>query len=241
LPSVLLERYMDLGKETGFSLKFKNKFNRFDDEDELKDVSMRFWGGGAKKILEGLRNNPPIERGISLSSIGINHPVEGGFCKENISYFGRFTLMKGNSIDSHFNLLEKIKSDYARIINLIESNYRFDIKREDKGLRFSGSPMYIDFVDEIENLEALSNTLFSGKLPFRLDGIVQRDNESFYRVFGIDLHSNDLVNFELTPNWMAIYLNHTSCGNVMTRLVTNMQTYMTSKIKAVGDDDVRII
>lgn len=241
LPSAILERYMNLGKETGFSLKFKNKFNDSINEEKPKDVSMRFWGGGAKKILESLRSNQPIEQGVSLSSIGINHLVEGGYCKENISNFGKFTLMKGNSIDSHFNIVEKIKSDYSRIINLIEANYRFSIEKNMDGLKFSGGPIYIDFTDELENIEDLISIMFSGKLPFRLSGITQKESNSFYRIYGIDLHSNDLVNFEITPQWMAIYLNHSSCGNVITRLVTNMQTYMTSKIKVVGGDDVRII
>jgi hypothetical protein len=242
LPSIILERYMiDLGKETGFSLKFKNKFDISVDEDKPRDVSMRFWGGGAKKILDSLRSNRPIEQGISLSSIGVNHSVEEGYCNENISNFGKFTLMKGNSIDSHFNIVEKIKRDYSKIINLIETNYRFSIERGNEGLKFSGGPIYIDFTDELEDIEYLINTMFSGKLPFRLSGVTQKESDSFYRIYGIDMHSNDLVNFEITPQWMAIYLNHSSCGNVVTRLVTNMQTYMTSKIKVVGGDDVKII
>jgi hypothetical protein len=241
LPSIILERYMSLGKETGFSLKFKNKINNLLEDDRPKDVSMRFWGGGAKDILKSLRSNQPIEQGVSVSSIGINHFVEGGYCKENISNFGKFTLMKGNSIDSHFNIVEKIKNDYSKIIELIETNYRLDLEKNGGGLTLSGGPIFIDFNNEFENIEGLINIMFSGKMPFRLSGIINKESDSFYSIYGIDLHSNDLVNFEISPQWIAIYLNHASCGNVVTRLVTNIQTYITSKIKVVGNDDLKII
>lgn len=241
LPSIILERYMSLGQETGFSLKFKNKLNSSAEDNKPRDVSMRFWGGGAKAILNSLRSNQPIEQGVSISSIGINHLVEGGYCKENISNFGKFTLMKGNSIDSHFNVVEKIKSDYSKIIKLIETNYRLGTEMKGEGLILSGGPIFIDFNKELEDIEGLINTMFSGKMPFRLSGIINKESDSYYSIYGIDLHSNDLVNFEISPQWIAIYLNHTSCGNVVTRLVTNIQTYITSNIKVVGNDDVKII
>ena len=41
-PSSLLERYMGLGAETGFSLKYRNKFNT-ENSDKKINVSMRFW------------------------------------------------------------------------------------------------------------------------------------------------------------------------------------------------------
>jgi hypothetical protein len=241
LPSTLLEKYMGFGTETGFSLKFKNKFGILAKENKIDDMSMRFWGGNAKKIIEGLRRNEPIEKGISLSSIGLNHSVEGGFSKENISYFGRFTLMKGNSIDSHFNLVEKVKSDYSNMLRSLESNYRIDFEKNDYGLKLKGGPLYIEFGEELERLNDFVEVLFSSQYPFRLSGMIKKEDDFFYRVNGIDLHSNDLVNFEITPDRMAIYLNHNSCGNVITRLVANMQMYMTYKIKLVGEDDCRII
>jgi hypothetical protein len=241
LPSTLLEKYMGFGTETGFSLKFKNKFGTLANENKIDDMSMRFWGGNAKKIIDGLRKNEPIEKGISLSSIGITHSVERGFAKENISYFGRFTLIKGNSIDGHFNLVDKIKSDYSNILKSLELNYRIDFERNNYGLKLIGGPLYIEFGEELERLDDFVNVLFSSQHPFRLSGTIKKENDSFYRVYGIDLHSNDLVNFEITPERMAIYLNHNSCANVITRLIANMQMYMTYKIKLMGEDDARII
>jgi hypothetical protein len=241
LPSNLLEKYMELGSNTGFGVKFKNKFLYNEDEYSIKDISMRFWGGGAREVINDLRKNPRLVEGVSLSSIGINYLQEGGFCKESITSLSKFTLMKGDLIDSHFNLVQKIKNDYSEKLSLLESKYRFTLTKDRAGLKFSGSPLYIDFSKPIENLSRFIDILVSSKMPFRISGISQKVDSSYFRVFGVDLHTYDLVNLEITPNWMAIYLNHNTCGNVVTRLVTNLQMYSTSQVKLVGEDNERII
>lgn len=240
LSSNLLEKYMKLGKNNGFGVKFKNQFSNEENEEEIKNISMRFWGGGAKDVIDDLKLNPRLVKGISISSIGIKHSVEGGYSNENIASFGRFTMMKGDSIDSHFNLIEKIKTDYSDKLNLLELS-RFSVEKNKVGLKCTGNPLYIDFDKSQENLGILVDKMVSSTKPFRLSGIKQKENDSFYRVFGIDLHTNHLVNLEITPDWIAIYLSHNSCGNVVTRLLSNIQSHLTSQVKLVGEDNERII
>ena len=239
--STILEKYMNFGKNTGFGVKFKNKFVKESNEDVMKDVSMRFWGGGAKEVIRDLRENKLLKQGITLSAIGINHLVEGGYAKENITNFGRFTVMKGNSVDSHFNIVEKVKNDYSETINLLEDKYRIKVKKKDNGFKLSGSPLYIDFKEPIENVGMFVDVIASSTNPFRISGVKRMVNDNFFRVFGIDLHTDDLVNMEITPEWISIYLNSESCGNVVTRLLTNIQTHSTSQIKLYGGDNERII
>jgi hypothetical protein len=239
-PSALLEKYMGWGEDTGFSLKFKNKLNIQSGENKI-DVSMRFWGDGGKDLIKSLRTSTPIGRGTTLSSISLSYSVEGGYAKENISYFGGFTLMKGNLIDSHFILVEKIKLDYSTILNSIESNYWMDAYKTNCGIKLKISPLYLEFSKEVEDLETFVNSVFSGQNPFRLLGTIEKVRKDFFRVHAIDLHSNDLINFDITSNLMAIYLNKGSCGNVITRLLTNMQRYMDHRIKLIGDNDAVII
>jgi hypothetical protein len=241
LPSTLLERYMDLGKQTGFNIRFKNKFNFSNNEDEIGDVSMRFWGGRGKEIINSLRKDTPMDIGVSLSSISIRHSIEGGSSKENITGRGRFTIMKGNSIDSHLLLMNKIKNDYQKILELIESQYRANIRKTNYGIEICENSLSIELPNEIEYMDDFINTVFSGELPFRLTGTIEKCDKYFYRVYGIDLHTNDLINFEITPNLIVMHLNTNSCGNVITRLVTNLQTYMNHKIKLVGENDTSIL
>lgn len=234
-PSKLLEKYMGLGTETGFSLKYINKFRT--NGDKKINVSMRFWGDSGKDILESLRKNTPIGKGTSLSGISLNYSVEDGFAKENISNFGRFTLLSATSIDPHFLLLDKIKRNYSNIINVIESNHRVEGHKTEFGMKLKSNPLYIEFPKEIENLEDFVNTIFSARLPFRLSGTIEKSSDDFYRIHAVDLHSKGLVDFEIDPNLMAIYLNDKSCGNIIMRLVTNMQSFMDEKIKLVSNDD----
>jgi len=109
LSSNFLEKYMSFGKNNGFGVKFKNKFGDEKNEEEIKNISIRFWGGGAKEVIHDLKQNQRLVKGLSISSIGINNIIEGGFSNENIANFGRFTMMKGNSIDSHFKYPLQIK------------------------------------------------------------------------------------------------------------------------------------
>ena len=240
LSSNLLEKYMDFGKQTGFGVKFKNKFTRNGNDEEIRDVSMRFWGGGAGEVIEDLRGNDRLAKGISLSSIGINHHVEGGFTKENITNSGKFTVVTGNSIDGHFGIVEKIKQDYSKRLNLIEEQ-RISIEHNGVGLNFKGSSLFIDFDKPLEDIPSFTERLISATNPFRLAGTKEMLNKDYVRVFALDLHSNDLLNLEITPNWMSIALGHKSCGNVVMRLLTNIQTHLTSEVKLMSVENERII
>jgi len=239
--STLLEKYMRYWRNTGFGVKFKIKFLTKENEEEIKDVSMRFWGGNTQEVINNLRESTLLKKGINLSAVGLNHEVEGGYTKENITSLGRFTVMRGNSIDSHFNLLQKIKNDYSKIINIIESKYRMGYEEKENKLKLSGSPLYIDFSNPLEDVGKFVDIMVSSINPFRLSGVKRMVDNNFVRVFGIDLHTNDLINMEITPNWMAIYLKSNSCGNVITRLVTNIQTHLTPQIKLIGEDNEHII
>jgi len=240
LSSNLLEKYMELGKQTGFGVKFKNKFSRKDNEEEIKDVSMRFWGGGAKEVIQDLRGNQRLVKGISLSSIGVNYSVEGGFTKENISNSGKFTVIKGNSIDSHFNIVERIKKDYSEKLRIIEQS-RISVEKQKIGIRLVGNSLFIDFDKKLENIQEFTEKLISASNPFRLAGTIEIVNKGYARIYALDLHSNDLVNLEITPDWMGIALSHNACGNVIMRLLTNIQTYLTSQVKLTSEENERII
>jgi len=238
--SNLLEKYMELGKQTGFGVKFKNKFSVEGNEEDIQDVSMRFWGGGAKEVIGDLRGNNRLVKGISLSSIGIKHSVEGGFTKENISNSGKFTVITGNSIDSHFSIVEKIKQDYSSKLKLIEEQ-RISVEKKDVGLNFKGSSLFIDFGKKLEDIPTFTEKLISATNPFRLAGTKEILNQNHVRVYALDLHSNDLLNIEITPDWMSISLGHKSCGNVVMRLLTNIQTHLTSEVKLMSVENERII
>lgn len=244
LSSTSLQQISKLGKETGFSLKFENQFLEKNDEtyeDKLQKVSMRFWGGQSNEIINDLKNNPKIRQGISLSSVGIKYRTESGFIKENISYLGKFVAMKGDSVDSHFNLINKVKTQYSEIIKSIEENYRMDIVKMESGFKLTGNCMLIEFKKSIEDLNLFVDKLTSCNFPFRLWGVWDFLEDDYVKIKAIDLHTCHKVNIELTKDWMRIYLPQGSCGNVVSRLFTNLQRHFDSDVILRGNDDERIV
>ena len=47
-------------------------------------------------------------------------------------------------------------------------------------------------------------------------------------VNAIDLHVGHKVKFEISPSFMRRYLPHASCGNVVSRLITNLEQHFHS-------------
>lgn len=244
LSSASLEKIGMLGKETGFNLKFENQFLEMKDEgyeEKLQKISMRFWGGQASEIISDLRSNPKISQGIALSGIGLKYITESGFIKENISYLGKFVAMKGDSVDSHFNIINRIKNDYSKIIKNIEENYRLKVTKSDGGFKLSGNCTLIEFNKQIEDLNLFVDRLTNCSFPFRLWGVWDYLDTDYIKIKAIDLHTNHKINIELTKDWMRIYLPYESCGNVISRLFTNLQRHFDSGVILRGNDDDKII
>ena len=243
LSSNFLQEIGEWGKETGFSLKFDNKFIETEDED-IEHVSMRFWGGVARDIFDDLRKNPRISQAVSLSRMGIRYtgnPAVDKFVKENISYQGKFTINKGNSIDHHFNILSRVKRKYATMLSKIEDEYRITYKKVDKKVKFHGNYLTVKFPEYVKNLEAFMNVISSYKIPFRLWGVWRLTSKEFAKGSFVDLHSGHGLNIEVTNEFMRIYLKENSCGNVVSRLFTNLQLTLGSKLELYGGEYDRIM
>ena len=239
-----LEEIGKLGKETGFSLKFDNKFLKPTDnsyEEKLQKISMRFWGGQSNKVINNLRKDENITQGVSLSALGLKYNTDTGFIKSNISSTGKFVAMKGDSVDSYFNLISKVKNNYKEFLTILEDNYRMGYEKKENGFKLSGGYTIIEFKKEIEDIIYFSEVLTSCSYPFRLWGVYDVIEKNYVKINGIDLHTNNKVNIELTPNWMRIFLPKESCGNVISRLFSNLQNYFDSQIKLRGNDDEKII
>lgn len=226
-----INRISTYGSNETFSIKFKNEFLK--DEFEVSDINritMRFWGHNGRKIIDELNEKTSLSEGVALSNIGIRFGESYSFVNENISYKGRFTLVNGNAINEHFHLMRKIKSEYSKIIRIIESS-SIDYQIREEKVNIMGEPLLIEFNKEIDDLKFFINTIISSKVPFRILGISEFLNDEYASINGIDLHTGDRINIEITPKWMRIYLPKGSCGNVITRLLTNIQHHFDSKSK----------
>ena len=58
-----------------------------------------------------------------------------------------------------------------------------------------------------------------------------------FRVNAIDLHVGKRMSFELSPEFMRVYLAPGGCGNSLARLYTNLQHHYNSQIEAVDGSE----
>lgn len=242
--SNFLEGKCNIGYGSGFGLKFKNFFLSKDDELKekyLSSFSMLFWGGRPDEVIAGLKKNPDIASGLTLSRINRVFETDDGIVNEQINRKGKFTLFKGDSIDSHFLAVDTIKKRYANLIRNFEKYYRIKYCTTDFGYRIEGTYCLIELNREIENRRRFFNILFSCNKPFLLFGIPQFVEQDLTRVCAVDLHTNDKFNIEIGQDFIRIFLYEKSCGNVIARLMTNLQEFYDSQIELVGINNEQIL
>jgi len=221
----------------GFSLKYRNRFLEAGTEIDVEDMTMRFWGSAALELIEQLKKNKRIEGGLSLNGIGLIHQFEKGYVKEQVSWSGRIMAIRGDSIDSHFSVLNKVQTYYQNLLDVLESEYRFSYKSLPHGVAFSGESLKILFERRIGNLRDFVNSIFSTTQPFRLWGVTKELEPDRLKVKAVDLHSGGRIDFEIEPTQMTIYLQAGACANVVTRLFTNLQSTFDARSQLVGYDE----
>jgi hypothetical protein len=241
--STFLEEKCSFGKNDGFGLKFRNSFlgKREEGNDRLHYFSMLVWGAKTSSVLPVLRNTTGVASGVTLSRIKQLYETELGYIKETVNYNGKFTLTKGDSIDSYLQSINKIKDAYGQLVGNIEENYRINYVKKDAGFNIQGTYSLIEFENPIENLEMFVKVIISCGEPFRIFGIPKFREKDFVEIYAVDLHTYDKFNMEITPDYIRIFLYKNSCGNVLARLLTNLQQFYDSQIKLIGNDGERIV
>ncbi|WP_057767777.1 hypothetical protein [Cytobacillus praedii] len=144
------------------------------------------------------------------------------FIVDDITYFGKITG-RGTSFSKHHSIIQNILMNYSsKIINLEEKfSYSFDPNTHS----LKGQPIEIHINRTNINLKKLVDTIFSGKKPYYLWGVPDWRDETYCRVNSVDLHSGNFGNsleFEIMPNLIRVLLPKDSCGNTISRLLTNI-------------------
>lgn len=86
-----------------------------------------------------------------------------------------------------------------------------------------GNPFEFIFPNKIKDLDTLITEVFSATEPFQLWGLRQGISEGYFKVLAVDLHAGSSVDFEIRDDMMRVYLFDQSCGNVILRLLANLQ------------------
>ena len=226
----LTEKFMEkIQKELGYSDRgFGIKYKDILTEDEPKSkFSAKLWVGREKteaqeRLLSAVRDN------FSLSStrFGRNEARDGlkisGQLYE-LYYSGHITV---NTCDDNEDMME--------VLNLIKNNYKNEIEYLEKERRKRSSVIEILFSDNIDQagLESITNT---GKGSLKLWLHPFKKEEGITRYNGVDLHTGDYINLDVSNDYSYISTPKNACMNVAPRFGTIASRYLSSKVSIFHD------
>lgn len=245
LPIQLLERVAQMGSLRGLGLDYDRR--PVPDVDfELQTAPVQFlkmqlWGNRAGDVLRILRAQEAFPDSTTLSKVKVKYWLDRNqdslFSIADIKYDGKITA-RGTSFQSYITLLSALYRRYAERIQQCESQFEIRYEVADgRRLSITGEPLNIIFKEPIRDLEVFCKKVFSGAQPFRISGVPVNLGRGYFRVAGIDLHVGKCVNFEISPDYVRVYLPPGSCGNSLARLYTNLQHHYQSLVEAKDGSD----
>lgn len=216
---------------------------------ELEEVGMEL-----ELVRDSLRSRMAIANSSTaesdLTAIRVSNIFEGRRALDSIEFVsvarqdervvsGTYSFGKivgsGSSASMHLVIVGGILASYRHAIKRVEEEFWFGWKQENRAIKKSGYPILIMFPGGlITDLRAFVSSLFNSQKPFRLFGIPHRVTDLRVDVEAIDLHTMDPLAFEITSEWMRIYLPFGSCGNIVARLLTNFQHSAHSDVIALS-------
>lgn len=246
-PSHLLEYFGSLGSFRGLSLDYDRRVIPDVDLESnnapVDVLKMHLRGNRATDILAMFRDQGGFASQTTVSRVKVRYAsdIHGGyFTLDDIKYDGKMTA-RGTSFETHLELVSAISDKYSSIISHIERHSAMSVIRNSGSVTFKGEPINIMFPRPIANLGIFCDRVFSCLEPFRLWGVPVQLSPDYYRVSAVDLHVGSEVTFEISPEWMRIYLSASSCGNTVIRIFTNLQHHYDAKIEAVDGDGRTVV
>lgn len=236
----LLEETQNYSVWRGISLRHNEILaNKKSEDYDPESINFKVNGATQKKVMDFinlLRKDSEFNYTTGISIINVSsQSSDTDRVLDDIRYDGKFST-RGKSFNRHIWLMNKVYDEYkSKIIN-IEENYA--INYSDNGLE--GLPINIEFNRKDLKAEDIIKIIFSFKKPFNLWGYPKKISDGYYKVFAVDLHngnSGKKINFEISSNFITIYLPKGNCGNTIARLICNIQLHLDSMIKVWSGDD----
>ena len=246
LPTSYLEAVSRLGAFRGLGLDFDRRpigdLDANDEASPIEYLKMQLWGNRARRVLDILREDDAVPAETTLSKVRIKYWEPDGdgdaFTVEEIKFNGK-TTARGTSFEAHTGLVRRLIRAYQSQIGLFEGEYSLRSRVAEGGdgdaVKVAGAPLFFKFSRPALNLNKLLGTMFSSGPPFRLWGVPVQQGENTYRVEGVDLHVGGRVGFEVTSDFIRVYLPQGSCGNTVMRLLTNLQHHYDAKVQLIGE------
>jgi hypothetical protein len=241
LPTQMIQKIADLPRNSfrGFGLYYKDFFELNEQtEKPVKWLKMGVSGSSSMDALEALRSKDKLRSSLAYSKIRVRRGDPKEYVIDELGYEGRFTAIGGRSIDAYASLIELTRQMYRSTLEAIERN-SLGIKQIENRTLIRGQAFDFSFKREIEDINLFIDILTNSKEPFRLWGLKNKITNDGFQVFGVDLHTGDSIDLEISPYLVRIYLPEGSCGNTVLRLYTNLQHYFDSEL-TLNDEPLQI-
>lgn len=237
LPVALLEEMAQKGSFRGLGLDYDRRPFLDCDDDDAEGVSyfkMQLWGNRAHDVLARLRQDGAFPHETTLAKVKVKSWLDGhdgAFTVDDVKFNGKVTA-RGTSFQCHNNLVTDLYRRYAAMIGAIEAVGRVRWEYDDSRARLRGTPVHLHIPKHGLDPADLCARLFTCGSPFRLWGLPVPISPDYYRVCAVDLHVGHALDFEVSPEWVRVYLGPETCGNTVVRLLTNLQHSLDARTEA---------
>jgi hypothetical protein len=203
-------------------------------EDEVADLKLRVRGGAAEGILHLIESK--YAKAVSFSGVAITAADDDfGSVAEAISRDGRF-VAKGDDFGFHQTIVRHVVDRYRHFVEAVETRALRWVELPGGGAQLHGSPVVLRFSQPIPDLELFLERLFSAREPFRLWGMPQMTGDRSAEVEAVDLHVGQQLRFDITSDWLRIYLFEGGCGNTVARLISNLQHHLDGALSIIDGE-----
>jgi hypothetical protein len=235
--SNLLESIQNNNESKGF--RFEHNRSYFQQETNFEPFTLKVSGNqeDSKRLWDLMRSNKELSSLSSLANIRIKYSKPSSqeeFSIETLYYYGKFTT-NGTSFSAHQTIVNNIQDEYSNKVYQIERDYI--ISTTENNCYVDGTPVVFDLSDSrIQDIDFFCDTVFSGKIPFKLWGVPRASPNGQGRdLLAVDLHNGAKIFFEIYPDIICMYLSKGACGNTAIRFYTNLQRNF-SQLVEVKDD-----
>ena len=239
LPGQLLEAAARLGSVQGLiTVHDRRMFAREGTEPDGADfMSMQLWGAKSRRVMSLLRTDDALNERLSMSRVHVRYSPDGeqggAYCVDDVHCDGRLEA-RGSSFAAHLRLVGILKDLYCRQVAKIESVYRVGGSREHGTL--SGRSVTLRLSRPVDDAALLGRTMLSTAPPFRYWGAPIMSSPARTRMRVLDLSVGGLLDFEITPDFIRVFLPPGSSASTVIRLFATLQRHLDSQIRLIGQD-----
>jgi hypothetical protein len=213
----------------GFGISYLDRFLD-ETEPDLSVVDLKFTisGSASNEAIDAMRTKQRLHKSLAYTRVRVRRGAKSDFAEDDLTYLGSFVVKNGSSIDDHISFVNGVKKEYRMKMEQIE-DFRIGTRSIEGRTLIEGKAFDFEFQRRIDNWEIFIRRLLGA--PFRLWGLKSKLEKDYFRITAVDLHTGDPFDLEISRDFMRVYLPKGSCGNVVLRLLVNLQHSFDSNIK----------